>query len=99
MSCFQNLSDASARVKYFSVEALGKIKEERAFQPMIDLLSEIGTSDPHLRHGLIYALFKLGMENELVELRQHQSAEVRIAAVVALRRLKSPSLALFLQDY
>ena len=51
-----------------------------------------------MRHGLIYALSRLGAEQELTELSQHPSTSLRIAAVVALRRIRSAGLSEFLKD-
>ncbi len=92
------LGDESVRTKYFAAEALGKIAEERAFQPILNLIEDVGDSDPHFRHGLIHALYRLGMEKDLVALATHTSLSVRLGAVVALRRMHSPGLREFLQD-
>ncbi len=92
------LQDSSPRVVYFAAEALGKLGEQGAFEPLTEGIVAYGDSDPHLRHGLIYALSNLNMEGELVALKDHPSVQLRLAAVVALRRLRSGGLAQFLQD-
>lgn len=92
------LKDQSPRVTFFAAEALGKLEHKPAFQPLTELIISTGESDPHLRHGLIYALSGLGMEDELVALSKHSSVYLRIGAVVALRHLRSPGLEEFLDD-
>ena len=92
------LEHPSSRVKLHAAEALGKIQEKKAFHPLVDLIKTTGESDPHLRHALIYALSKLAIESELEELASNESPAVRIGAVVALRRMRSPALSIFLND-
>jgi len=92
------LKDDSDRAKYFAAEALGKLADPRAFQPLVNLLDGIEDSDPHFRHGLMYALFRLGMEKEMVALSDHSSIYVRLGAIVALRNMRSTGLKSFLQD-
>jgi putative membrane-bound dehydrogenase-like protein len=92
------LKDQSPRVVYFAAEALGKLAEPKAFEPLTKLIASTGDSDPHLRHGLIYALSRLEMEDQLVALSDHASTHLRLGAVVALRHLQSPGVQHFLQD-
>jgi quinoprotein glucose dehydrogenase len=92
------LEDTSPKVQFFAAEALGKLESSRAFQPLIDLLEQVGDSDPHMRHAITYALSKLNQEGSLAELAGHSSKDVRIGAVVALRHLKSAQIAVFLED-
>jgi putative membrane-bound dehydrogenase-like protein len=92
------LKDTSPRVVYYASEALGKIGDPQAFKPLTALVMATGDTDPHLRHGLIYALSRLNMEPQLIALSSHSSMQLRLAAVVALRRLRSPGLKEFLQD-
>lgn len=92
------LTDSFQPARYFAVEALGKIQAKAAFDPLISLLDTLGEADPHLRHGIVYALSKLNTEKELIALHKHPSTYVRIGAVVALRHIKSEGVAKFLQD-
>ncbi|MEM8886596.1 MAG: PVC-type heme-binding CxxCH protein [Bacteroidota bacterium] len=92
------LKDTSARAQYFAAEALGKIGNPAAFDGLVDLLEKTGESDPHLRHGIVYALSRIGVEEELGKLSSHNSEAVRVGAVVALRELRSSQLSRFLQD-
>ncbi|MEL6923923.1 MAG: PVC-type heme-binding CxxCH protein, partial [Bacteroidota bacterium] len=90
--------DASVKAKFHAVEALGKLGEKKAFQPMVDLLAAVGETDPHFRHAITYALSQLDCATELASLHQHPSVDVRVGATVALRHMASPLLAAFLQD-
>jgi len=92
------LDSRSPRVVYYAAEALGKLGDQRAFEPLTRLIISTGDKDPHLRHGLVYALSRLNMENEIVALSSHPSAQLRIGAVVALRYMRSPGLREFLGD-
>jgi len=92
------LNDSAPRVQYFAAEALGKIGYQPAFEPIANLIANLGETDPHLRHGLIHALYRMNMEEELIALSNHASRSLRIGAVVALRKMRSPGLKEFLQD-
>ncbi|MEL6256500.1 MAG: PVC-type heme-binding CxxCH protein [Bacteroidota bacterium] len=94
----QQLKDTSARAQYFAAEALGKIGEAKAFEGLVDLLGKTGEKDPHLRHGIVYALSRIGLEEKLGTLSSHPLEEVRVGAVVALREMRSPQLSRFLKD-
>ena len=93
------LKDPAPEVQFFAAEALGKLGNRDAFQGLVDLLEQVGETDPHLRHAIVYALSKL--ENgtgKLHLLYRHASAAVRIGAVVALRQLRSVKVAAYLKD-
>lgn len=92
------LQDPSDRVKYFSAETLGKLGHKPAFEALTDLIIATGDSDPHLRHGLIHAISQLDLEEKIIGFSKHPSSDLRIAAVVALRKMNSPGLKEFLSD-
>lgn len=92
------LADASPRVRLYAAEALGKVAAEGAFDPLVELLEQTGDTDPHLRHAVMLALSRIGPATRLAALEDHPSPEVRLGAVVALRRLQAPEVARFLQD-
>ncbi len=94
----RGLSDTSATVQFFAVEAIGKIDNPYAFPALISLLEQIEDTDPHLRHAIILALARLSQSEKLAVLKNHPSKYVRIAAVVALRRMQSLDVVAFLQD-
>lgn len=92
------LRDKSARVRFFAAEALGRIAYHPAIQPIVDMLEANNDEDVYLRHGGAIALARIGDAEPLAALADHPSEAVRIAAVVALRRLEDPAVARFLQD-
>lgn len=92
------LSDEEARVRFFATEALGRIGHRPALEPIVELLAENDDRDVYLRHGGAIALARIGDVEALTALSDHPSRAVRLAAVVALRRLRAPALARFLTD-
>ncbi|MDZ7694090.1 MAG: HEAT repeat domain-containing protein [Balneolaceae bacterium] len=92
------LKDESLRVQFFATEALGRIGYEDAVQPIISMLEANNDEDVYLRHGGAIALARIGNNQALADLADHSSEAVRIAAVVALKRLEEPAVADFLDD-
>ena len=94
------LSDASARARYFAALALGHIATGDSFESVIRMLEENNNSDPMLRHAAVMALTKIGSgaPEPLLERADHPSAAVRLALLLALRRLKYPQVSRFLDD-
>lgn len=92
------LKDSEARVRFFAAEALGRIAHVPATQALIDMLEANDDEDAYLRHAGTLALARMEDSKPLTELANHPSRALRIAAVIALRRLRDPGLALFLQD-
>ena len=92
------LDHTSLRVQLHATEALGRMAYQSAFDPVVDMLQKNNDQDLWLRHAGMISLSRLGDEHSLASLSSHSSPAVRIAAVVALRRLKSPQLRVFLYD-
>jgi putative membrane-bound dehydrogenase-like protein len=92
------LQDSSLRVQLFAAQALGRISYGPATQPIINMLQANDDNDIYLRQGGAIALARIGNEEALGQLADHPSEAVRIAAVVALKRLESPEVAHFLDD-
>ncbi|MEL6846753.1 MAG: HEAT repeat domain-containing protein, partial [Bacteroidota bacterium] len=94
------LNDTSARVQFFAAEALGRTKADaaNAYPPLVNLLAQNNDEDVYLRHAAALAMSRIGDEAALQNLARHDNRSVRMATVLALRRMKSPSLALFLRD-
>src|SRR5690606_617985 len=79
-------------------EALGRIGFEPAVSGLIELLASNNDEDAFVRHAGSLALARIGKAAPLVALADHPSQAVRIAAVVALRRMSHPGVAGFLHD-
>ncbi len=93
------LADASPRVRYFATILAGKRKMISFYGPVCDMLRENNNSDVYLRHAGAYALQHMAPESRVISALSHDdSAAVRLAAVVALRRLNSRDLTAFIHD-
>lgn len=92
------LADDSARVRFFATQALGRIGNPKDQQAVIAMLEANNDEDVYLRQAGAIALARMGDAQTLGDLETHDSEAVRIAAVVALKRLQSPELARFLDD-
>jgi putative heme-binding domain-containing protein len=92
------LTDRNLRVQFFAAQALGRLGAQSAVAPLVSMLNANSDKDIYLRHAGAIALARIGNQDALANLASHPSEAVRIAAVIALKRLESPALALFLND-
>jgi len=92
------LTDAAPRVRFFATEALGRIGASAAITPIAGMLAADDAQDVYLRTAGIHALASIGDADAIAALAMHPSAAVRLAAVVALRRLADPGVAGFIAD-
>lgn len=92
------LKDSYARARFFAAEALGRIRHATAVQPIIDLLRANNDEDAYIRHAGSLALARIGSADPIIALADDRSRALRIAAVVALRRMRHPGIAAFLKD-
>lgn len=91
------IADAEPRVAFAACLAAHELKLPGVVSHAADLLEENDNQDPGLRHAGIMALKGTGAETA-AKLATHNSAAVRLAAVVALRKLESPLIVRFLDD-
>lgn len=92
------IADREPRVQYAACQAAGKLQIAAAVPAVLDLLVENNDRDPGLRHAAIMALRGDATPKQLAQLKSHASPSVRLAAVVALRKLQSLEIADFLRD-
>jgi quinoprotein glucose dehydrogenase len=92
------LKDDYSRARFFAAEALGRIAFEPAINPIIELLQSNNDEDLYIRHAASLALARIGKAEPVVSLSSHPSRAVRLAAVVALRRMQHKGVATFLND-
>lgn len=92
------LKDENSRTRFFAAEALGRIAYEPAIAPIIELLESNNDVDNYIRHAGSLALARIGKPEPIVALSSHSSRAVRIAAVVALRRMQHAGIRVFLND-
>ncbi len=98
ISLIERLRNDSPRVRFFAMEALGRLQEPTAVGPIVEMLREDDGQDAWLRHGGMVALGRIGDETAMRELSADPSRNVRLVAVVALRRMESEMVKAFLND-
>ncbi len=94
---FARLRDDSARVRSLAAIAVGRMRANRALDGLLTLVRDNDDRDPWLRHAAIMGLAGMPVAS-LLEHDEDPSGAVRLALVVALRRLRSPEVARFLRD-
>ena len=92
------LADESPRVKFFAALELGQRKPPAAVDALVTMLAQNNDADPVLRFAGIAGLAGCASPEVLAAMATHRSRAVRLAAVVALRRLNSPLVGKFLAD-
>ena len=92
------LKDDNSRARFFAAEALGRIAYEPALNAIVEFLRANNEEDAFIRHAGSLALARIGKAEPVVALSKDPSRAVRIAAVVALRRMRNPGIADFLKD-
>ena len=94
------LSSPHPRVQLFAGLALGKIGSAKNVPVITDFLEANNNEDVFLRHAGVVALARAAEESprSVLLLTRHPSESVRLAAVVALRRVGNSGVAMFLND-
>ncbi|MBN8248752.1 MAG: HEAT repeat domain-containing protein, partial [Verrucomicrobia bacterium] len=92
------LADPAPTVRFQAAIALGKIRAPDSVPALVGLLATNNGADPFLRHAAVMGLAGAATPSDLVALATHPAAAVRIGAIVALRRLQSPEVAVYLKD-
>ncbi|HSI33376.1 MAG TPA: HEAT repeat domain-containing protein [Tepidisphaeraceae bacterium] len=100
------IADDNPRVRYFGAHALGKLAPldpaaaKSHLPAVLTLLAKNENKDAYLRHAGVTALIGIGSTDPAVvaDLSTHADRNVRMAAVVALRRLANPLVSKFLSD-
>lgn len=92
------LESENLRVAFFGAQALGRIKYEEAVKPLIDLLDRNNDRDHYVRHAAVVALTRIGKVEPIAALSKSPKKQLRIGAVLVLRRLRSDKISLFMQD-
>lgn len=92
------LKDDSPRVRFFAAIVVAKSKAAFLAPQILELLEENNDKDPFLRHAGAYALQNILPEQQFNALRSVTNPSVKLAIVVALRRMKSPLLEGYVDD-
>lgn len=94
------LGDASPRVAFFAALSLSRHRSPEAFLPLLTLAIRAGDEgDANLRHAAVVGLSGCAPAEELAALSGHALPQVRLAALLALRRLGHPAVQRFLFDF
>jgi quinoprotein glucose dehydrogenase len=92
------LKDAEPRVRFFAALSLGKSGSKAAVAPILAMLRDNGDADAYLRHAGVMALVGIGDRPALLAAARDDSVAVRLAALLAMRRLDMAEVARFLDD-
>ncbi|HLY08229.1 MAG TPA: PVC-type heme-binding CxxCH protein [Planctomycetota bacterium] len=92
------LQDESPRVRFFAAMGIGKIGKRDALGPVVDFLRANNNVDRMLQHAGIMALTGIDDVDGLRTAGTDPSAAVRMAALVAMRKLKRAEVGRFLTD-
>ena len=92
------LSDKQPRPRFFAAIALGKLGRKETVPALVEMLRANDNKDVHLRHPGVMGLVGCADALTLQKLAFDKSSAVRLAAVVALRRMERPEAGDFLRD-
>jgi quinoprotein glucose dehydrogenase len=92
------LGDPTPRARFFAAIALGKLKAHAAVVPLVRMLHADAGQDVFLRHAAVMGLVGTASVADLAIAAKDPSAAVRMAALLAMRRLESSGVASFLAD-
>ena len=91
------LADASPRVRFFAAIALGRLAFRGGAGALVEMARKDG-GDAYLRHAAVMGLVGAGDLDTLVKAAKDDSANVRLAALLAYRRLGRSEVVAFLDD-
>jgi quinoprotein glucose dehydrogenase len=92
------LKDPSPRVKFFAAMGLAKIGKRDAMGSVVEFLRANNNEDRMLQHAGIMALAGIEDMDGLLAAGKDSSPAVRMAVLVALRKLKRAEVSRFLSD-
>ncbi|MCA8996260.1 MAG: HEAT repeat domain-containing protein [Planctomycetaceae bacterium] len=95
----KRLSAGTPREQSLAAIALGKLGTDAdSLGSLVKLLESNADADAVIRHCAAMGLLGVATEDQLAELSGHSSRSVRLGAILAMRRLRSPLLSQFLND-
>lgn len=92
------LKDKSPRVRFFAAQAMGRLGRPDAVKPLMAMLAENENRDAYLRIAGAIGLVGCGDMQALIDAQKNPSVAVRLGALVALRRMDRPEVAVYLKD-
>ncbi|MCH2101351.1 MAG: HEAT repeat domain-containing protein, partial [Planctomycetes bacterium] len=94
----QALNDTDPRVRYFAAQSLGKVGRPHHVPALLEALGRNANEDRFFRHAASHALGGIGDIEQLLGASNHTSPAVRIGALLGLRRIQHPGIAVYLHD-
>ncbi len=93
------LSDENLRVRMYAALALARLAQPRPVEALMTAVRENDDNDANLRHALVAALAACATPQRISALAaQDEALSIRLAGVLALRRLGAPEVSIFLND-
>lgn len=92
------LDDESARVKTFAAIGVGKCGIVTALDKLYEILAANDNADVFLRHGCIQGMWYLNEREKMLKKVDDESAAVRLAVLLTLRKLEDPRVKYFFGD-
>jgi quinoprotein glucose dehydrogenase len=92
------LNNPNLRDRYFAAMGLAKLGRKEALPAIINMLRENADKDVYVRHAGVTALTDLDDWETIQSAAKDESRSVRLAALLAMRRLARPAIAAFLRD-
>jgi len=95
---FDLVFDIEPRVSYHAIMSLGKIGHPEAIDAIAEVLWTNDDTDKFLRHACVFALARIGDRDALITLLGDAQTSVRLGALLALREMGDPAVAIALRD-
>ncbi|HEY2586712.1 MAG TPA: HEAT repeat domain-containing protein [Tepidisphaeraceae bacterium] len=92
------LNDSKLRDRYFAAMGLAKLGRKAALPAILNMLRENADKDVYVRHAGVTALVALDDWATIQSAAKDESRSVRLAALLAMRRMARPEIAAFLHD-
>lgn len=92
------LASGDARVRYAAIDALGRLKDAASVESVLKVAVGSDAGDVAIRHAASMFLARAAKPDQIASLASHKNTDARMLGVIALRRLKSGSVAGFLAD-
>lgn len=93
-----SLDDPSARVRSFAAIGVGKCGHTNALPKLYEMLAANDNKDVFLRHAIVQGMWYLNEREKILKETGNESAAVRMAVLLTLRKLQDPRVKYFLSD-
>jgi quinoprotein glucose dehydrogenase len=90
------LNDPEPRPRFFAAIALGRLGRAEAVPALLNLAR--ANSDVYIRHAIVMGLLGIGDAEVLLKAVNDESANIRMAVLLTLRRMERAEVSRFLKD-